>query len=98
MEWTDEDVRRVSNMIQTSVNIAIPIAIKETVNGKIDRMDKKLDTHNLTHENDMKALLPYMQFASGLGIIGRVIVWIGSIAIAWLAIKQVLLGHVEVNF
>lgn len=92
MEWSEDQQKQLAAMIRVAVEEAVPPAIKVTVNGKIDRIDKKLDEHNLKHQSDMDELKPYLQFASGLGIIFKLIVAIGSIAMAWLAIKGVFYG------
>ena len=35
--------------------------IKETVNGKLDRLDIKIDTHNERHERDMIRVMPIIE-------------------------------------
>ncbi len=62
--------------------------IKLNVNGKIDAMRQDLADHNRQHEADMQEMLPYMQFASGLGIIWKVVLGIGSLAVGWVALKS----------
>lgn len=36
-------------------------AIKTTVNGKIDKIDEKIDTHNTKHEKDMVRIMPVIE-------------------------------------
>ena len=55
--------------------------IKLNVNGKIDAMHKELNDR-------MDELQPYMQFASGLGIVWKVVLALGSLALFWAAIKS----------
>ena len=62
--------------------------IKLNVNGKIDEMRNDLVEHNKKHEEDMASLMPYMQFASGLGIVWKVVLALGSLALFWAAIKS----------
>lgn len=82
--WTQEQKDEIGAMIAAGV--------KAAVNGKIDKLTAKIDEHNAKHETDMEELKPYLQFASGLGIIFKVILTIGSVATAWIAIKSVFLG------
>ena len=62
--------------------------IKLNVNGKIDEMRNDLVEHNKKHEEDMASLMPYMQFASGLGVVWKVVLALGSLALFWAAIKS----------
>lgn len=82
--WTQEQKDEIGAMIAAGV--------KATVNGKIDKLSEKIDVHNAKHEANMIEIKPYLQFASGLGIIFKMILAIGSIATAWIAIKSVVFG------
>lgn len=64
-------------------------AVEETVNGKIDIIRTELFIHNAKHEMDMEEMKPFMQGAAGLQIIFRICVAVGSLAVGWLAIKQI---------
>lgn len=77
---------------------AIRETIKETVNGKIDRIDQKLDEHNRKHEKDMQDLRPIIKEFKERQIrdaflkeSGEKLKWISSIMAAllvmWLFIK-----------
>ena len=66
--------------------------IKLNVNGKIDEMRNDLAEHNKKHEADMQEIRPYLQFVGGLGVLSKVIVWIGGLALAALAIKALFFG------
>ena len=44
-----------------TLKIEITKVVKETVNGKVDRLDKKIDEHNTQHELDMKRILPIIE-------------------------------------
>lgn len=59
-------------------------AVKETVNGKIDTINTKLDNH-------IEKVAPFLQGVVGIQIIWKVCVSVGSLAIAYLAIKNALL-------
>lgn len=39
----------------------IAFAIKMTVNGKIDNIQRCIDAHNLSHEADMKRMMPIIE-------------------------------------
>jgi hypothetical protein len=58
-------------------------AVKETVNGKIAALDKKFDNH-------MEEIRPYLQAASGLGLLFKFFIFVGALATSWLAIKSSL--------
>lgn len=79
--WTQEQKDEIGAMIASGIKIS--------VNGKIDKIEKKIDEHNTRHESDMEEIKPYLQFATGLGIVFKVVLTIGSLATAWLAIKGV---------
>ena len=79
-----------------TLNVEIPQMIRDevakgiklNVNGKIDEMRNDLVEHNKKHEEDMASLMPYMQFASGLGVVWKVVLALGSLALFWAAIKS----------
>ena len=83
MNMNDADEKRILEMI------------KEAVKPLRDEIKK----YNEKHEQDMKELKPYMQFATGLGIVYKVIVGIGAIAIAILAFKNLIIAtqHVSIQ-
>lgn len=62
-------------------------AVKETVNGKIAALDKKLDGH-------MEEIRPYMQAASGVKVIGNSIKWFAAVGVAWIVIQGWLTGKI----
>jgi hypothetical protein len=78
---------------------AVREEIKTTVNGKIDRINEKLDIHNQRHEKDMNRMMPIIESyeaterrledarASGAFIMKVVGVFI-AIGSAWLLAKQ----------
>lgn len=76
---TEEDKEIIKGFIKET--------IKEVVNGKIDRLDKKIDTHNAKHEQDMADIKPYMQAASGLGLLWKGLVALGGLALVWAQIR-----------
>lgn len=92
MSLTPEDIAEIKLLVGDAVQNTVPEAIKKTVNGKIDAIRTDLNVHNTKHENDMAELKPYMQFASGLGIMYKFVIAIGSLAIAWAALMNILHG------
>lgn len=88
---TENERREMSDMIQTAINVAVPIAIKETVNGKIDRLSKKVDDHMV----DMK---PYMQGITGVKFVYRTILTLGALGAAWVGIKSAIGEHIQIFF
>lgn len=58
-------------------------AVKETVNGKIAALDKKIDDHM----NDIK---PFMQGISGVKVLASGLGWLAGIAVAYATIKGFL--------
>ena len=78
----------------------IEATIQEKVNGKIERMDQKLDAHNASHENDMKRMMPVIEaFEKGKQDLdtaqrgGKIVLWVAAtvtaIGGAYLIIVQV---------
>lgn len=63
-------------------------AIERTVNGKIRMMDEKLDAHIKVSQDFQDEVKPYLQGAAGLQLLWKVLVSIGSLALAWAAIKN----------
>ncbi len=80
MNMNDADEKRIAAMIKDAV---APIR-------------KIIEEHNVKHEQDMEELKPYLQFASGLGIFYRFLIAVGSLAAAYLAIKEAL-PHITVQ-
>lgn len=62
--------------------------IQEKVNGKVEGLRVRLEEHIDQHEQDMDELRPYIQGATGIKIIRDFTVWIGGLAIAYVAIRN----------
>ena len=77
-QFQEESTKNIREVIQT------------VVNGKIDRMSQKLDDHITQHQGEMESLLPIIEAYKGSKILGELAKWVGGIAIAWLAFKNVL--------
>ncbi len=82
----------------------IAFSIKTNVNGKIDAMSNKLDSHNLQHEKDMERALPvieaYEQGQRDLAVAkkgGRLFLWLAAtttaIGGAYLVLRMIFFGH-----
>ncbi len=67
--------------------------IKETVNGKIDGISKKIDEHNVAHEADMRRIVPVLEAYESAQNAGRLamkaITVMTAIGGAWMAVKQI---------
>lgn len=75
-----------------SMNGADEQRMREMIKEEIIPIQDAIEAHNKKHEADMAEMKPYLQFASGLGIIFKVVLMIGSLALAWTAIQGVLHG------
>lgn len=75
-------------------------AVHENVNGKIDKLDEKIESHNRRHENDMKRILPtILAYEASQRVLedarvgGKFILWWSGFVIAvgsaYLIIRQV---------
>lgn len=80
---------------------AVADQVKITVNGKIDKIDKKIDEHNASHERDMKRALPVIEaYEAGQEVVRsmqktrawimRVAAFIIAVGGAWVTIEQIL--------
>lgn len=73
--------------LHNSIDQAIERSIKKYVNGKIDAMDKKLDTHIATME-------PVIEGVRFINTSRRFVLWIatpvGAFAGLWVAVKNLL--------
>ena len=74
---------------------AIIEVIEKTVNGKIDRIEKKIDTHNTKHEEDMvevrehiKEVKPILNAYNGGKTLGDFFKWFAGVGVAWLLIQN----------
>lgn len=80
-------------------------SIKETVNGKIDRLTADVAAHNKKHEGHMNRIMPVLEAyeasekfakdAKNSGIkAAKVLIWIGTFVTtvggAWLVFKQII--------
>lgn len=72
-------------------------SIEKYVNGKITDLGKRLDDHNVRHEADMLKFEPYMQAASGLGLLFKFFIMVGSISVAYIAIKNGIFDIFNLN-
>jgi len=84
---TEKELKRIEDAVAKS--------IQTNVNGKIDKMNTKLDEHiekvaihNEIHEADMAQIRPFLEGAAGLKVLRDFFVWVGGAAIAWIAIKN----------
>lgn len=79
----------------------IAVGIKQNVNGKLDRMQEGLDTHNLKHENDMQRMMPIIEsYEEGKRDIesaqkaGKIVLWLAAsttaIGGAYLVVRNIL--------
>ncbi len=82
--------------LKTLLENSVRIAVKETVNGKIDAIRDDLKRHAENDDVNMTAIRlhiaetqPYLQGAAGLGLLWKGLIAIGSLAAAWLAVKSV---------
>lgn len=74
------------NSLENKITEALVKTIKETVNGKIDRLHEKVDAHNASHEADMKEVKghieevkPILEAYNGTKAVGNLIKWVGGI-------------------
>lgn len=63
-------------------------AIQKYVNGKVDAISDKLDTHNRKHEKDMERILPIIEGIQGTKIVGKVFLWLAAIGVAYATLKN----------
>lgn len=79
----------------------IAVSVRLVVNGKIDKIDAKLDAHNAQHETDMIRIMPALlayedaqRFAKDAQRSGKVVIWIAgtitAIGSAYLIVMQIL--------
>ncbi len=74
------------------LEVAVEKAVKKYVNGKIDRLQKCMDLHNVRHEADMAEIKPFLLAAKDIAAVVRVGKWIGGIglgfAAAWITFRS----------
>lgn len=86
--------------ILQAIREEIAQSIKINVNGKIDRIENKMDNHNLSHENDMARIMPVIEAyennerrledAKATGkFIGGAIAFGTAVGMLYLTIKQI---------
>lgn len=103
MSFTTAEKRAIKKMLADGIAeglaTAVPEAIRINVNGKIDKMQSGLNTHNEKHENDMIRIMPVIEaYEEGQRDLetakkgGRIVLWIATIITAiggaWLVLKQ----------
>lgn len=90
---SDEQLELIQNLIEGAVAKAVPAAvepaIKKYVNGKIDALTSKVDTHNIKHEEDMKDIKPFIQAKAGFSVLFKLFLMLGALAGAYLALQNV---------
>lgn len=86
-------------LLENRLKKSLQETIITTVNGKIDRIEKKIDTHNEKHEEDMLEVREHMANAApvieaynAVGNVGAFIKWVGGVATAisvlWLLLTK----------
>lgn len=86
--------------LMAAAKAEIVSTIKETVNGKIDTLTRKVDDHNLSHEKDMRRILPIIEAfeaaerrVDDAKSAGKSVLWISGVITAiggaYLIIKQI---------
>lgn len=74
-EIAQEVTRQVLRSIKVEVIPAVEESIQKTVNGKIDKLHEKLDTHTATMEPILKAY-------EGANNAGNFVIWISKVFLA----------------
>ena len=62
-------------------------SVKQTVNGKIDKVQTSLNEHIDQHKKDMDELKPFIQARIGGAFVYKFLLGAGAIALAWSALK-----------
>ena len=81
----DSVKRNLPDNFLQAIQDQIEYTIKKTVNGKIDKIDKKIDEHNFKHEADMQDLKPIIEAykyserrVADAKSSGRFIIWVAG--------------------
>ena len=62
--------------------------IKETVNGKIDNLSKKIDENHEMHRSDMGEIMPFIQGAQGLSVLWKIVIGLVGAIVLFGQFKQ----------
>lgn len=65
-------------------------AIKECVNGKIDNLRNEVQQMREEHEAHMEEIKPFIQAKASASFLYKAFLWLGSLAVAWLAVRDAL--------
>ena len=83
---SDQDKKEIIDVVVAVIREELPATLNSAVNGKLDRLDKKLETHI----EDMK---PIMDLIEGSIVFKSVFLWFTTIIVggvgAYLAVKNV---------
>lgn len=86
---TEEEQARIVEVIRDT--------IEKKVNGRVEALHVKIDSHNEKHEEDMKEVRehikkvePFLQGVAGAKLLGDMGKWLVGLGVIWLAIKGVL--------
>jgi len=82
----------------SEIKEALKKTVDEKVNGKIDRLVEKIDSHNEKHEQDMvevrehiKEVAPILETYKGASALGNLVKWLGSIVLVVAAVWALFL-------
>ena len=65
-------------------------AVQKYINGKLDLMSNKLDTHVTEHKAEMDDLRPIIEAYKGGRVFGNFIKWSAAVGVSYLALKGML--------
>lgn len=94
----------VNQAVEKLLTGGVADAIQRSVNGKVDGMRKALDEHNITHENDMRRMMPIIEaFEKAQQDLetakkgGRFILWfaatVTAVGGAYLVVRMIFFNH-----
>lgn len=81
---TDEDRK----IMRDEITVSVKAAVKEMVNGKLDPNSPTFAMKDIYQH--MEETRPLLEAYKGSKMLGELIKWLGGIALAWLAFKNVL--------
>ncbi len=71
----------------------IEVTVTKVVNGKIDKISEKIDSHNVKHEADMVRILPVLEAYETAQTSGKLLMKVGGgitvVGGAWLVLKSI---------
>ena len=85
---TEEQLARLTKDLVKANEVSTKTVVKETVNGKIDKMHSMVEEHVKRDDERWEEIKPIIEGIQGTRIVGKVFLWMAALGVAWMSFKN----------